>query len=56
VLLSGNPNAITLLENNLDKVDWWMLSANPNAITLLERKFRQSRLGELSQTQMLSQY
>jgi hypothetical protein len=25
-MLSRNPNAISLLENNLDKVDWWMLS------------------------------
>ena len=35
--LSGNPNAIELLEKNLDKVDWRALSSNPNAIDLLEK-------------------
>ncbi len=34
--LSGNPNAIYLLEQNLDKVNWQNLSRNPNAIHLLE--------------------
>ena len=33
--LSANPNAIHLLEKNLDKVDLDILSANPNAIHLL---------------------
>ena len=32
-----NPNAISLLEKNLDKVDWVRLSANPNAIHILEK-------------------
>ena len=36
-LLSENPNAIHLLEQNLDKVDWYWLSYNPNAIHLLEQ-------------------
>ena len=36
-LLSGNPNAIHIIERNLDKVDWTILSGNPNAIWLLER-------------------
>jgi hypothetical protein len=36
-ILSGNPNAIHLLEQNLGKVDWDELSANPNAIHLLEQ-------------------
>ena len=31
-----NPNAIHILENNLDKVDWDMLSSNPNAIHIIE--------------------
>jgi hypothetical protein len=34
--LSENPNAIPILENNLDKVDWYALSSNPNAIPILE--------------------
>ena len=34
--LSGNPNAIHLLEQNMDKIDWVHLSGNPNAIHLLE--------------------
>jgi hypothetical protein len=35
--LSSNPNAIHLLEKNLDKVDWKELSENPNAIHILEK-------------------
>ena len=37
--LSRNPNAIQLLEKNLDKVYWSQLSANPNpnAIHILEQ-------------------
>jgi hypothetical protein len=34
--MSINPNAISLLEQNLDKVDWCELSGNPNAISLLQ--------------------
>ena len=33
--LSGNPNAIPLLEKHMDKIDWEGLSLNPNAIHLL---------------------
>ena len=29
-MLSGNPNAMHLIEKNLDKVDWYWLSGNPN--------------------------
>jgi len=36
-LLSFNPNAIHLLEENQDKIDWSDLSQNPNAIHLLEQ-------------------
>ena len=36
-LLSSNPSAIHLLEQNLDKIDWEKLSGNPNAIHLLEQ-------------------
>src|SRR5436305_2060669 len=35
--LSRNPNAIHLLEKNLDKINWSLLSSNPNAIHLLEK-------------------
>ena len=35
-LLSQNPDAIHLIEQNLDKIDWSDLSKNPNAIHLLE--------------------
>jgi hypothetical protein len=32
-----NPNAIHLLEQNMDKVDWRHLSRNPNAIHMIEQ-------------------
>ena len=35
--LSKNPNAIHLLEQNPDKINWAELSRNPNAIYLLEQ-------------------
>jgi len=35
--LSRNPNAIPILEQNLDKLLWWNLSRNPNAIPILEQ-------------------
>jgi hypothetical protein len=35
--LSLNPNAIRLLERNMDKINWNNFSLNPNAIRLLER-------------------
>ena len=35
--LSGNKNAISILENNLDKVKWLYLSLNINAISILEK-------------------
>ena len=35
--LSHNPNAIHLLEQNPNKIDWSWLSKNPNAIHLLEQ-------------------
>ena len=36
-MLSENPNAIHILEKNIDKVNWTMLSLNPNAIHILEK-------------------
>ena len=35
--LSYNPNAIHILEKNLNKVDWEILTRNPNAIHILEK-------------------
>ena len=35
--LSSNPNAIHLLEQNMDKIDWHNLSLNPNSIPILEK-------------------
>jgi hypothetical protein len=35
--LSANPNAIHLLEQNPEKINWYLLSSNPNAIHLLEQ-------------------
>ena len=32
----GNPNAIHLLKQHMDKINWEFLSNNPNAIQLLE--------------------
>ena len=32
-----NPQAIPLLEQNLDKVNWCFLSMNPHALNLLEQ-------------------
>ena len=33
--MSGNPNAVHILEKNLDCVEWYYLSNNPNAIHLI---------------------
>jgi hypothetical protein len=35
--LSKNPNAISLLEKNQDKLTWFNVADNPNAIHLLEQ-------------------
>ena len=36
-MLSSNPKAIHLLEQNPDKISWDCLSFNPNTIHLLEQ-------------------
>ncbi len=36
-MLTTNPNAIRLLEQNLDKINWNWISKNPNAIHLVEQ-------------------
>ena len=37
IWLSGNPNEIHLLEQNMDKIYWEKLSGNRNAMHLLEQ-------------------
>jgi hypothetical protein len=47
--LSGNPNAISLLEQNVDKICWPLLSyLNSNAIHLLEQHPDKIHWGYLS--------
>ncbi len=46
--LSRNPNAIPILEQNIDKVDWRILSMNPNAIPILEKNLDKIDWNELS--------
>ena len=42
--LSSNPNAIEMLEKNLDKVYYWSeLAENPNAMHLLEKNIDKIR-------------
>ena len=47
-LLSTNPNAIHLLEQNINKIDWMLLSNNPNAIHLLEKNMEKIDWRQLS--------
>jgi hypothetical protein len=35
--LSSNPNAIHILEQNINKIDWNKFSANPNALHILSQ-------------------
>jgi hypothetical protein len=37
MIRASNPNAISLLEKNQDKISWYHLSENPNAMSLLEK-------------------
>ena len=41
-MLSRNPKAIHLLEQNKDKIDWFGLSANPAAIHLISKALEQN--------------
>jgi len=43
-----NPNAIHLLEQNKDKINWENLSFNPNAIHLLEQNIDKINWSNLS--------
>ena len=37
IYLSCNPNAVHILEKNINQVNWNILSYNPNAIHILEK-------------------
>jgi hypothetical protein len=50
-LLSQNPNAIDIIEQNMDKVDWLGLSLNTNAIHLLEQNLDKVNWWNLSGNQ-----
>ena len=47
-ILSANPNAISILENNIDKIDWYQLCKNPNAISILEHNVKKINWDALS--------
>jgi hypothetical protein len=47
--LSRNPNAIYILEKNLDKVNWTNLCLNPNAIHILEKNLDKVKWDSLSE-------
>ena len=52
--LSGNINAISILEKNLDKeINWWALSSNINAISILEKNMDKVNWRGLSRNVML---
>ena len=46
--MSGNPNAISILEKILIKIDRYSLSSNPNAISLLEKNLDKVNWEQLS--------
>ena len=54
--LSGNTNAIHLLERNIDKIYWMSLSENPNAIDLLEMNFDKIDWKDLSTNPSIFEY
>ena len=45
MVIPKNPNAIHILENNLDKVDWTWLSLNPNANNIIENNLEIKLIG-----------
>jgi hypothetical protein len=54
-----NPNAIHLIEQNLDKLTsncWWRLTRNPNAIHLLEKNPYKIDLGMLVRVPSMLDY
>ena len=52
-LFIGNPNAIPILEKNIDKINWLYLSSNPNAISLIEQNLTKLLYHGYYLTQML---
>jgi hypothetical protein len=40
-MLSSNPNAIDLLRQHVDKINWKQLAKNPNAMEILEENYYQ---------------
>ena len=50
-ILSQNPNAINLLEQNMDKINWNEILINPNAIHLLEQNIKKINWKWLSENQ-----
>jgi len=55
-LLSSNPNAIPLLEQHPEKIDWEELSSNPNAIPLLKQHPEKIDWGLLSENPSIFTY
>ena len=39
--MSNNPNAIEILKENQDKIDWWNISKNPNIFTYDYKKMKE---------------
>ena len=56
VLLSANPNAINLLEQNTDKIEWEWLAKNTNGIKLLEQNEDKIHWGNFSKNPNIFQY
>ena len=46
--LNPNPKAIELLEENMEKINWYVLSFNKNAIHILERNTEKIDYSNLS--------
>ena len=46
--LSGNPNAVTLLEQNQDKIHWDYASSNPGAVPLIKNNMDKVKWDKLA--------
>ena len=56
ICLSGNINAISLLEKHLDKIYWPNLSSNNNAISILEKNQDKLYFAQLSRNKTQEKY